>query len=444
MKNLEKFMLPLANKIGTNKYLVSIRDGFLLTTPLLIVGSFFLCLKSFPINGWAELVGQIFGPNWQASVNQPVNASLNTMALFAVFGIAYSFAREMKTNKVFCGALALAGFLILMPFSFTAEIAGVAGEVGGISTDYLSANGIFVGIFSAFLTVHLYSFVEKKGWLIKMPAGVPPTVSESFSALIPTAVVFTAFFLLQVLFKVTPWGDAFNFILDVFQNPLKNLGSTLGAMIGAFFFSNFLWFFGVNGASIMDAVYQPTLYTLSLENANLVSQGLEPVNIINMQFKDLFAIYGGSGSTLSLLIAMIFFCKSERIKALGKISLVPGLFNINEPIIFGMPIMLNPLMFIPFLIVPTMNIIVSYYAMALGLVNITNGAIIPWTCPVGISGFLATGWQGAVLQILLVIAGIFVYYPFVKIMDKQYLEEEAKATETKEDDISLDDLALDL
>ena len=148
--------------------------------------------------------------------------------------------------------------------------------------------------------------------------------------------------------------------------------------------------------------------------------------------------------TAFLVIAMIFFCKSERIKALGKISLIPGLFNINEPIIFGLPIMLNPLMFIPFLIVPTMNIIVSYYAMASGIVNITNGAIIPWTCPVGISGFLATGWTGAVLQIVLVIAGIFVYYPFVKIMDNQYLEEEANAANAKEDDISLDDLSLDL
>lgn len=444
MKKLEKYLIPLANMIGSNKYLIAIRDGFLVTTPLLIVGSFFLVFAAFPIEGWVDFWAQFFGAGWTESVRQPVRATLDLMALFAVFGIGYSFAREMKTNKLFCAVLSVVGFFILMPFSFEAEVGEALVTVGGINTDYLSANGIFVGIFSAFIAVHLYSFVEKKGWLIRMPEGVPPTVTESFSALIPTVIVILIFFLLQILFVVTPWGNAFNFILDVFQNPLKSLGDTLGAIIGAFFFSNFLWFFGVNGASVMDAVYNPILLSFSLENAAQVAKGLEPLNIINMQFKDLFAIYGGSGSTMSLLIAMIFFCKSKRIKTLGKISLVPGIFNINEPIIFGLPIMLNPLMFIPFLIVPTMNIIVSYYAMSLGFVAITNGAIIPWTCPAGISGFLATGIEGAILQIVLIIAGIFIYLPFVKIMDKQYLEEESKAVDNKDDDISLDDLALDL
>ncbi|WP_129737822.1 PTS sugar transporter subunit IIC [Massilimicrobiota timonensis] len=445
MNKLEKYLVPLANKIGKNKYLVSIRDGFLVTTPLLIVGSFFLIIAAFPIDGWEGFWTQFFGSNWTDIVRQPVRSTLDLMAIFAVFGIAYSFAREMKTNKLFCAALATAGFFILMPFNFNVEVGEEIVNVGGISTDFLSANGIFVGIFCAFLAVHIYAFIEKKGWMIRMPQGVPPTVAESFSALIPAAVVITIFFIIQVVFSITPWTNAFNFILEVFQNPLKNLGNSLGAIITAFFFSNTLWFFGINGASIMDAIYNPILNTLSLENANLVSQGLEPINIINTQFKDFFAIFGGLGSTLSLLIAMIFFCKSKRIKSLGKISLIPGIFNINEPIIFGLPIMLNPLMFIPFLIVPTMNIIVSYFAMDLGLVAITNGAVIPWTCPVIISGFLSTGFARAILQVLLVIAGIFVYLPFVKMMDKQYLEEEKQTIEkTEKDDISLDGPDLEL
>ena len=143
---------------------------------------------------------------------------------------------------------------------------------------------------------------------------------------------------------------------------------------------------------------------------------------------------------------MILFCKSRRITDLGKLSLVPGIFNINEPIIFGLPIVLNPTMIIPFMIVPTVNIVISYFCMAMGLVPICSGVNIPWTCPLGISGFLATNWVGGVLQIALLILGVVIYMPFIKIMDKQYLKDEEEAAKKKEaddDDISLDDLSFD-
>ena len=200
----------------------------------------------------------------------------------------------------------------------------------------------------------------------------------------------------------------------------------------------------MNGGSVVGAVFNPILQTLSADNLAAFQAGQPLPNIISQQFQDLFATFGGCGSTLSLLIAMLLFCHSKRIKELGKLAFIPGVFGINEPIVFGLPIVLNPMILIPFMLVPTINIVISYVCMSIGLVPLCTGVAIPWTMPVVLSGFLATGWQGAVLQLLLLIMGVFIYMPFIKMMDRQYLEDEAKASEkSDDDDIDFDDLSFD-
>ncbi len=277
-----------------------------------------------------------------------------------------------------------------------------------------------------------------------MPDGVPPTVEKSFAALIPAGMSVLVFFVINVVFAMTPYKNAFNFVFTILQTPLLKLGNTLPAMVIAYIFLHFFWFFGVNGGSVVGAVFNPILQTLSAENLAAFQAGQPLPNIISQQFQDLFATFGGAGSTLSLLIAMLLFCRSRRIKELGKLALIPGVFGINEPIIFGLPILLNPMMLNPFMLVPTINIVISYICMSLGLVPLCSGVAIPWTMPVVISGFLATGWQGAVLQVLLLILGVFIYMPFIKMMDKQYLADETKPVEEEDDDdISLDDLSFD-
>jgi len=277
-----------------------------------------------------------------------------------------------------------------------------------------------------------------------MPDGVPPTVEKSFAALIPAGVSLSVFFVINIVFAMTPFENAFNFVFVILQTPLLKLGNTLPAMVIAYIFLHFFWFFGVNGGSVVGAVFNPILQTLSAENLAALQAGQAMPNIICQQFQDLFATFGGAGSTLSLLIAMLLFCHSKRVKELGKLALVPGIFGINEPIIFGLPILLNPLMLVPFMLVPTINIIISYFCMSIGLVPLCTGVAIPWTMPVIVSGFLATGWQGSVLQALLLVLGVFIYMPFIKMMDKQYLADENKAVESvEEDDISLDDLSFD-
>lgn len=449
LQMLESFFMPLAEKIGKNKYLIAIRDGFLVSTPLLIVGSFFLLIANFPIPNWTEFWAKFFGPNWTNYLSKPTDATFTIMAILAVVGIGYSFAEQMHVDKIFGAATSLVAWFLIMPYEVMVSgdllVSGTDTAISGIPLGWVGSKGIFVGIICAFAAVHIYAYVQKKGWVIKMPAGVPPTVTKSFAALIPAGAVVLVFCIVNIIFALTPYKDAFNFVFTILQTPLLSLGNTLGAMVIAYIFLHFFWFFGVNGGSVVGAVFNPILQTLAAENLVALKAGTEIPNIISQQFQDLFATFGGAGSTLSLLIAMLLFCKSKRVKELGKLAFIPGIFGINEPIIFGLPIVLNPTILVPFMLVPTLNIIISYFAMSMGLVPYCNGIQIPWTTPVIISGFLSTGWQGSVLQAILLVLGVFVYMPFIKMMDKQYLidEENAKNNKSDDDDLSLDDLSFD-
>ena len=439
LDKLESIFMPLAEKIGKNKYLISIRDGFLLTTPLLIIGSFFLLIANFPINNWTEFWARFFGENWTAYMAKPTSATFDIMAILAVVGIAYSFSRELNVDKLSGATVAVVSWFILMP----CKVTDGSVTLNGIPLDWVGSKGIFIGIITAFVSVHIYAWVIKKGWIIKMPKGVPPAVTQSFAALVPSAVVLGVFFLVNSLLALTPYDNAFNFIFKFLQQPLLVLGNTLGAVLVAMGFQHFFWFFGINGGSIVGSITQPILTPLSMENLSAFQAGNPLPNVINQQFYDLFTTFGGAGSTLSMLIAMIIVCRSQRIKNLSKISVVPALFGINEPVIFGLPVVLNPTILIPFLLTPLINILISYFSMVSGLVPFTSGVSMPWTTPVIISGFLTTGWRGALLQLILVILGVFIYMPFVKMMDKQYKKEELQAIESSDDDVSLDDLSFD-
>lgn len=417
---LEKVLMPLAVKIGNNKYLMAIRNGFLVTMPLLIVGSFFLLFSNFPIPGWQEFWTNILGEGWTAYMNKPTDATFALLGLLSSIGIGHAFAGQLKTNQIFGAAVSMVCWFLLMPY----EIMYEEEIVRGIPLSWVGSQGIFIAIIVAITSVHIYAFVERKGWVIKMPEGVPPQVERSFAALIPGGAAILVFFIVNIIFSLTPYGNAFTFIYEILQAPLLSLGNTLTAMVVAYLFLHFFWFLGINGGSVVGAVFNPILQTLSAENLANVQAGQLPENIINQQFQDLFATFGGAGSTLSLIIAMFVFCKSERVRELGKLSLLPGIFGINEPIVFGLPIVLNPIMIIPFVLVPTINIVIAYFAMSLGIVPITSGVHIPWTMPVIISGFLSTGIRGAILQAILLVLGVFIYLPFIRILDKQYYEEE--------------------
>lgn len=445
-EKLEKVLMPIAEVISKNKYLVSIRDGFLLATPLLIVGSFFMLIANFPIQGYLDWLSstELLGTTLAKIISIPANTTFNLMAIFAIVGFGHSFSKQIGINPGSGSVIGLIAWFMLMPQYVWAEAEGVeAWKIAALPIDWVGAKGLFVGIFCVFLSLHIFKFIFDKGWIIRMPKGVPPTVEESFAGMIPGTFVLIVFLAINLLFKATPWEDAFNFIFNFLQLPLQNVGDTMGAMVIVYFFAHLLWFFGIHGTQVTDTVFNPILYALSAENQAALAAGKELPHIINKQFQDLFATYGGGGSTLSLLIAALMFCKSKRVTELAKLSIVPGFFGINEPVIFGLPVVLNPTIAIPFILLPMLNIVVAYLAMDFGIVPICNGVLMPWTTPPIVSGFLASGWQGSVLQAVMIIIGIFIYMPFIKTVDDGYLREEALAEAGGDEEVSFDDISFD-
>lgn len=212
------------------------------------------------------------------------------------------------------------------------------------------------------------------------------------------------------------------------QQPLQSLGSTLPATCIVLFIEAILWCFGLHGSSIVSAVMNPIWRSLSAENAAALELGQAATNIVNYQFIANFVKIGGTAATLGLAIIILLTAKSSQYKALGKLSIVPALFNINEPIVFGLPIVLNPIMAIPFIVANIAVAIVTYAATFFGLVPVSIGVEVPWTTPPIISGFLLCGWQGAVLQIVLILVSMAIYYPFFKMQDKQEYDNEELAT----------------
>ena len=425
MDSIEEKVMPIADKFANNRFLLAIRDGFALAMPLLIIGAMSCLIANFPVKGFLDFMTSVFGPGWKTFFDIPNQVTMSLMSIFVVIGVSKSLAESYELDGINTAIISLVSFFILTPFTtdFIPKGAKAAIKVDGIiPLDWMGAKGLFVGMISAILATEIVRFVVKKGWVVKMPAGVPPTVSKAFSSLIPGAITIVLFDVIRLIFAFTPFGNIHKLIYTLLQVPLTSLGATFGANMIANFFVGFFWSFGIHGADIVQSVMNPIWIALSGENLAAFQAGKVVPHIITQQFNQIYLWIGGSGATLALCVTMMFFCKSQQCKKLGKLAILPGLFNINEPIIFGLPIVLNPIMLIPFILTPMILCIVCYAAMATGLVPKPNGVLIPWTTPVIIGGFFISGIRGAILQIVELIISFFTYLPFIKIVDKQYCD----------------------
>lgn len=432
----EKVLMPAATKLGNNVVLKSLRDGFLIITPLIIVTSIFLLIGNFPIPGWSEFWTKLCGPQFSEWFSAVSNSVFSFTGILSAIAIAYAYGKNRGLNPIQAGMVSFISFLILTPT--TIEIGKK--QVSAVGTQFVGPNGIFLGILIALLSVEIYRFAVKRHWTIKMPDGVPPAVTASFDALLPSALVVVFFFFVRIIFSLTSFQTAYNFIYTVLQSPLKHVGISLPSVLLYNFLASFFWFFGINGPSITNSVWQPIFFVATQDNLKAFQNHLPLPHVYTQPFIDIFTTYGGGGSTLALLIVVFAICKSKRIRELGKLAILPGIFGINEPVIFGLPIVLNPVVVIPFILCPVLNTLISGLAMSWGLVAKTNGVMLPWTTPPIISGWLATGsWTGSVLQIVELILNILIYIPFIRMLDKQYLKDERAAAE-KELDIDFSEV----
>lgn len=423
LDKLQAKLGPIAYKLDSNRYLSAIKNGFFVAMPLLIIGSMFLLVTQLPIESYTSFMASILGENWMSLFLQVNDMTMNAMTLFVILGIASELAKYYTVDRGSTQAIALVAFLVLTPITSM-------NDSSFLPLGNFGASGLFVGMLTAILATEIFRLVVQKGWTIKMPDSVPSNVAKSFSALIPGFFVVIAFNLIRIGFTFTAYETAQNFIFEVLQTPLLALGSSLPATLIILLFEALLWSFGIHGSNIVGAVMQPIWIALTVENAQAFAAGETLPNIVNYQFYSNFVKLGGSSATIGLAIACLFFARSSQFKTLGRLSFAPAIFNINEPLVFGIPIVLNPMMLIPFVIAPLLMCIIAYTAMATGIVPLTNGVNLPWTMPPIIAGLMVSGWRGAVLQIVQILLSFGLYYPFFKLEDaKAYkIEIEGEAT----------------
>lgn len=391
MDKLSEKIMPLANWLGDNRYLMVLRDSFMLAFPLTMFGSIIVVINNLPFfnDDTKGMLSNLLG-NGQ-------NATMSIMTVFVTFGIGYYLSQSYDVEGIFGGAVAFSSFLILTPFFMSTE----SGETvsGVLSLDRLGAKGMFLGMIAAFVAAEIYCRVTKRGWQIRMPDGVPPAVTKSFAAMIPAILTLTVFLVINAVMVGAFNANLHDVIYDVIQKPLTGLGSSLPATLVSIFFIQFLWFFGLHGQIIVNSVMDPIWNTLMLDNLEAYKAGESLPHIVTKPFMETFTVgLGGSGMTLAVVIILAFLMKKKQYTDIGRLALGPGIFNVNEPVIFGLPIVLNATILIPWVLAPIVVTTLNYLVMAAGIVPAPTGVSVPWTVPIIASGVLATNsWLGGLL-----------------------------------------------
>ncbi|GAA0744663.1 PTS sugar transporter subunit IIC [Clostridium oceanicum] len=433
---MNKFLNFLENHLGKfsmviadNKVLQSIKDAFILSIPFTVVGSFSNLIKmqldylmkkpSFGQIATLKVISNVLG-----SVG---NTAMGLMGIVIVLASAYYLANSYKAtnskiNPIMSALLALVAYFVTVP----TQIIDIKSKVtlAGYAPQYFNYEGMFTALIIGLVTSALYNKLVKTKFTIKLPDSVPPGILNSFLAIIPIIIILTVFAFLKEAILVAGYGSMQELIKHFIVTPLSNVGTGLPAIIIVILLMQLLWFFGLHGFSIMWGVISSLWLPIFMKHIDLYAKtnSFDAIKeVAPNTISNIYAMIGGSGCTLALIVALLIFApKKSSERSIAKLGLVPGLFNINEPVIFGLPIVLNPLMFIPFVFIPVINAIISYFAVSTGLVTplvVLNAGIEPV--------FLNTWVLGAfklspiLLMLALFVLDICLYAPFVKVMLKQ-------------------------
>ncbi len=427
---LDKF-IEKAGRFGQIRSVKALRDGMVLTMPFTIGGSIFLLIANLPIPGYAEFMAGIFGAHWTDSLNAVAGATFGALALAIVVGVTYQSVSIEGGDANMASITALLTFLALLPPEI---VAGNGQIVGGIvPRTWIGANGIITAILIAFFVANIFLYCDKHNLGIKMPESVPVEIVRSFLAFTPAIICFTAAAVVYGLCHHVLNSTFPELIFHLIQSPLQGLSDTLLGGIVITGLQSILFWTGIHGPNVVGSVVNPLLLANTWENQQLLDMGQQlmgnpAAHIMTSHINDLFTKSGGCGFTFGFLIASYLVGKSEQMKTVSKLALIPGIFNINEPIIFGLPIVFNPYMIVPFILAPVLAFTITYTSISVGFMAPFSGMQVPWTTPPIIAGFLLNGWQGAVIQLINLIVATLVYLPFVKMQDNIFCEDEAAQT----------------
>lgn len=411
--------LEVSGRIASNIYLDSISKGLMATLPILMIGSLALLLGVFPFDPWLEFV-QSTGIEKYFLAASTVTTSC--LSIYAAFLIGHRLASHFKYDQISAGLVSLFAFFITTPLS----------EEGGLMMTFMGAQGLFGAMISALVATRLYCFFMSKEKLkIHMPDGVPPMVANTFSSLIPAILVGFIFIFISFGFSFTSWGSFSQMVYSLVVTPLNSLGGSVWSLVALIMVQMVLWFFGIHGSNVISGVIAAVYLPMATANMEAYAAGEALPNILGNTFYDAYSGIGGAGGTLSLCIIILLFAKSKQNKEIGKLGIVPGLFTINEPVVFGYPLIMNPILAIPFILTPIVQTLLAYFAMASGIVPRLTGVQVPWCMPIIFKPLLAGGWQAAVLQVVCIAVGCLIWYPFFKFSDKQRYNEEISRKENE-------------
>ncbi|WP_270492619.1 PTS sugar transporter subunit IIC [Enterococcus thailandicus] len=427
---LSEKLLPIVSKMNNQRHLLAIRDSFIITMPLVMAASVMVLLNALIFSNafvqqWIDLS---FLANLASIVN---NGTMSILAIVVCYNIGWNLANhyirsgEMNDpafSAVHAGVLSVAVMFILMPLKSSVTLVdGSTAEATGVFLQSLtSSSGLATAMIASIVGTELFMKLAKiKKLKIKMPDGVPPAVATSFNSLVPETAVILLFAIFVFLLDKFTGLDFPSLIELAIQTPLKAFVLSVPGILFLQFFSDFLWVFGMHGSSILAPIRQAPLLQSIQENMDAFSAGKEIPNIITEPFTNAFGLIGGGGCILPLVIAILWVSKRQEQRQIAKFGLTTCLFNITEPVMFGLPVVMNPIYMIPCALIPSINLVIAYVATSVGLIEKTVAAV-PWITPPVIQSFIATGGdvKAAILTVLLIILDVFLFVPFVLAANK--------------------------
>ncbi|RPA65082.1 PTS sugar transporter subunit IIC [Aerococcus agrisoli] len=433
LEKLSNVLGVFANKVNNMRYIKVIKNAFAALLPVIITGAFgtlFSAMVFDSENGLARIPFLRFLENLKPISQSISYVTLSFLTIYAVFLIGIELAKLNNIKGVFPGIVAVMSYLSVNPtfINYVNADTNVSTLVENVlGKQYSDTKGLFLGMFIAILSIELYSWLDRQDKLtIKMPDTVPSNVSASFSALIPTVLTVSIIAAFGFAILSLTGMYAYDIVYTVVQKPLEGLIQGLPGILLLVFIAQVFWVIGIHGNQMVKPIREPLLLGAIAVNTDAFNAGKELPNIITMPFWDMYMSIGGSGVTISLLIAIFLVTKRSDYKEIAKLSAAPGIFNINEPLIFGLPIMLNPILAIPFIFVPLITGTIGYFATAIGFAG-KAVVMVPWPTPPIINAYIATaGSMGAVItQLICIVVAVLIYLPFVKIADKQAKAQEA-------------------
>jgi len=434
----ETNLVPIATKLNAQRHIAAIRDAFITAFPMTMAASIILLINNTllsPEGFIAELLnlGEIF-PNLAESQQllvSVVDGTNNIFSIIIVYLVGSNLMKSLGGDSTFAGITSIAVFFIMYPSTITTDELGTV-----MATNYLAAEGLFVAMIVGVLTAELLYHLTKIDRLkIKMPEQVPPNVARSFSGLIPIGIVLAVFALLNYVVTLFAPEGINQLIFELIQAPLSGMAGNVYAVLLITLIQGVLWFVGIHGPNTIAGIRDPIFAPLGNANTAYLAEHGTTVGIpYPYNYSSLhngFGNMGGSGMTLGLLIAVLIFSKREDYKAITRLAFIPGLFNINEPVIFGLPIVLNPIMIIPFVLTPLVNIFIGYLAISTGFMA-PLGYDVPWTTPGPLMPYLGSGgdWRGLLVGFFCLAIAVVIYSPFVIAANQQQEQEDIEEGES--------------